>query len=94
MDSPNRLTPKLVVIAFAFAAYVSTYAVMSAGGRYKSDVYGLMQGKDGKAYFSEKTAFREWKPFETYDPKGSLTAKTIIFRPLLWLDRKFVHNSP
>ena len=84
----------LVALAFALAAYVSSYAVMSAGGKYKSDVYGVRRGTDGKPHLAENPAFREWKPFETYDLQGKPTTKSIIFRPLIWIDRKLVHNSP
>ncbi len=94
MNPPKSSTPKLVALAFALAAYISAYAVMSAGGKYKSDVYGLRQGEDGKAYLAEKLAFSKWQPFETYDLKGTPTAKSIIFYPLIWLDRKLVHNTP
>lgn len=94
MNPPKSSTPKLVALAFALAAYISAYAVMSAGGKYKSDVYGPMRGKDGKIYLAEKPAYREWKPFETYDLKSTPTAKSIIFCPLIWLDRKLVHNTP
>lgn len=94
MNPPKRSSSKLVALAFIIAAYISAYAVMSAGGRYKSDVYGLSRGKDGKTYLSENPEYREWKPFESYDIKGNPTAKSIIFRPLIWIDRKLVHNSP
>ena len=71
--------------------YVVIYAIMTLGGAYAGNVYGLRAGPKGEAIEAPKGY--SWAPlgFEV-DGEWNI-ALMITFAPLYWLDTRFWHTD-
>jgi len=77
------------------AVYFGSYCTMSVGGRYEAESYGVKFDESGKAKVTPKKLSKgpSWYPFDVYTIEGSLTYSSMIYLPLLMLDRLFWHNA-
>lgn len=90
----KRLKNSMLCFLISVAIYIALYATLSMNGEYRSEVSGLHRGNDEKMYLKEKVTYAKWFPFEFYDLKGVPKFKYIVYFPLIWIDRKFIHNGP
>ena len=75
--------------------YVGSYCIMSVGGRYEAEAYGIKFDESGDAKLTPKklTKGPSWYPFNVYTTDGSLSTAAIVYFPILMFDRLFWHNE-
>ena len=74
--------------------YVFSYVPISAKGHYEPLAYGLRQGPSGESILAPKAAFGyRWHPFDFADEEGETRLGTILYLPLIALDRKIWHTE-
>jgi hypothetical protein len=94
----KRRLIRLAIVAIGLAAYVGSYAVMSAAGDYQASQSGRLRYVTGPAVtdvYHWQPAMAYWQPFR--DIRGNDTSHGnllgYVYSPLIRLDRKWRHPS-
>ena len=78
----------------ALSVYIVVYMFMSLHGHYEPNYIEPVHGFDTpNEYLLKADEPRLWWPFTTYVSDAAPSFRSVVFSPLIYLDRNFWHTS-
>ena len=93
----KEIRKKILIAVAVVASYAISYLAASRNGFYAPEIFGLHQGRDGRAYLTPKGSGYYWMPFECFYPVRCRDWKAILlevlFMPMISADRALWHQN-